>query len=73
MVFVLVKWMDEGQHSIVPGNTLDRCASLVTAGEMVKVKLFQGAKPVFYEAEVIAKGKCMFVQDNLWLLIRWAL
>jgi len=61
-VFVLVKWVaEEGQHSIVPGTSLERCTSLVRAGEVVKVKVMEGVKPVFYEAEVIATGQCVFV------------
>ena len=58
-MFVLVKWIDEGAHSIVSGSTLDRCAAQVTPGEIVKVKVFEGTKAVLYAAEVVGTGKCM--------------
>ena len=63
-MFVLVKWIDEDEHSIVAGSQLDKCAALVQPGDEVGVKVFEGTKTKMYRAEVIDNGKHCLIRLN---------
>lgn len=57
-VFVLVEWVEEGNHSIALGKDLvDKSASTVKGGDIIGVTVRTGTKTRIYKAKVIGCGK----------------